>query len=76
MKLILFIRKAKLIQFMAKLDEVLYLILLMLSLGSWLIVGKHVTLGLNEKENLKAVIDYLRDDGNVSMIRTFKTWNS
>ncbi|KAK9204910.1 hypothetical protein WN943_015175 [Citrus x changshan-huyou] len=49
MKLILFIRKAKLIQFMAKLDE---------------------------KENMKAVIDYLRDDGNVSMIGTFKTWNS
>ncbi|KAK9180647.1 hypothetical protein WN944_023780 [Citrus x changshan-huyou] len=41
MKLIIFIHKAKLIQFMAKLDE---------------------------KDNLKAMIDYLRADGNVSMI--------
>ncbi|KAH9715998.1 ACT domain-containing protein ACR11 [Citrus sinensis] len=36
MKLIIFIRKANLIQFMAKLDEVLYLILLVLSLVSGL----------------------------------------
>ncbi|KAK9233408.1 hypothetical protein WN943_023657 [Citrus x changshan-huyou] len=61
MKLIIFIRKAKL-------NEVLYLILLMLSLGSGLCAGEYVTLGWNKKDDLKAVIDYLWVDGNVSMI--------
>ncbi|GFZ14078.1 alpha/beta-Hydrolases superfamily protein [Actinidia rufa] len=30
--------------------------------------GEHVTLGWNEKEDLRAVVDYLRADGNVSLI--------
>ncbi|CAM8988288.1 unnamed protein product [Rhodiola kirilowii] len=36
--------------------------------GSGLSGGEHVTLGWNEKDDLKAVVDYLRKDGNVSMI--------
>ncbi|KAL9262731.1 hypothetical protein AKJ16_DCAP02553 [Drosera capensis] len=36
--------------------------------GSELSGGEHVTLGWNEKDDLKAVVDYLRTDGNVSMI--------
>lgn len=36
--------------------------------GSGLSGGEHVTLGWNEKDDLKAVVDYLRSDGNVSMI--------
>ncbi|KAH9683063.1 Hydrolase 4 domain-containing protein [Citrus sinensis] len=36
--------------------------------GSGLSGGEHVTLGWNEKDDLKAVVDYLRADGNVSMI--------
>ncbi|KAK9179487.1 hypothetical protein WN943_028688 [Citrus x changshan-huyou] len=36
--------------------------------GSGLSGGEHVTLGWNEKDDLKAVIDYLWVDGNVSMI--------
>ncbi|XP_043709197.1 uncharacterized protein LOC122658346 [Telopea speciosissima] len=36
--------------------------------GSGLSEGEHVTLGWNEKEDLKAVVDYLRSDGNVSCI--------
>ncbi|CAI9118629.1 OLC1v1020222C1 [Oldenlandia corymbosa var. corymbosa] len=30
--------------------------------------GEHVTLGWNEKDDLRAVVDYLRSDGNVSLI--------
>ncbi|XVF28950.1 hypothetical protein REPUB_Repub15cG0076700 [Reevesia pubescens] len=36
--------------------------------GSGLSGGEHVTLGCNEKDDLKAVVDYLRADGNVSLI--------
>ncbi|KAF3457228.1 hypothetical protein FNV43_RR01885 [Rhamnella rubrinervis] len=36
--------------------------------GSGLSGGEHVTLGWNEKNDLKAVVDYLRKDGNVSLI--------
>ncbi|GMH18804.1 hypothetical protein Nepgr_020645 [Nepenthes gracilis] len=36
--------------------------------GSGLSGGEHVTLGWNEKEDLRVVVDYLRTDGNVSMI--------
>ncbi|XWS35067.1 hypothetical protein CRYUN_Cryun21dG0094300 [Craigia yunnanensis] len=36
--------------------------------GSGLSGGGHVTLGWNEKDDLKAVVDYLRADGNVSLI--------
>ncbi|KAJ4722336.1 Alpha/beta-Hydrolases superfamily protein [Melia azedarach] len=36
--------------------------------GSGLSGGEHVTLGWNEKDDLRAVVDYLRADGNVSMI--------
>ncbi|KNA25610.1 hypothetical protein SOVF_005020 isoform A [Spinacia oleracea] len=36
--------------------------------GSGLSGGEHVTLGWNEKDDLKAVVDYLRSDGNTSMI--------
>ncbi|KAJ1427231.1 Serine aminopeptidase, S33 [Sesbania bispinosa] len=36
--------------------------------GSGLSGGEHVTLGWNEKDDLKAVVNYLRDDGNVSLI--------
>ncbi|KAL6593802.1 hypothetical protein ACP70R_048703 [Stipagrostis hirtigluma subsp. patula] len=36
--------------------------------GSGLSEGQHVTLGWNEKEDLKAVVNYLRTDGNVSCI--------
>ncbi|XP_010532691.1 PREDICTED: uncharacterized protein LOC104808656 isoform X2 [Tarenaya hassleriana] len=36
--------------------------------GSGLSGGEHVTLGWNEKDDLKAVVDYLRTDGNVSLI--------
>ncbi|KAL2896978.1 Uncharacterized protein RDABS01_038762 [Bienertia sinuspersici] len=36
--------------------------------GSGLSGGEHVTLGWNEKDDLKVVVDYLRSDGNVSMI--------
>ncbi|XP_015573402.1 uncharacterized protein LOC8261489 isoform X1 [Ricinus communis] len=36
--------------------------------GSGLSGGEHVTLGWNEKDDLKAVVDYLRQDGNVSLI--------
>ncbi|KAG6428079.1 hypothetical protein SASPL_112328 [Salvia splendens] len=36
--------------------------------GSGLSGGEHVTLGWNEKDDLKAVVDYLRADGNVSFI--------
>ncbi|KAM7258796.1 hypothetical protein ACFE04_014537 [Oxalis oulophora] len=36
--------------------------------GSGLSGGEHVTLGWNEKDDLKAVVDYLRSDGNVSLI--------
>lgn len=36
--------------------------------GSGISGGEHVTLGWNEKDDLKAVVDYLRSDGNVSMI--------
>ncbi|CAM8989840.1 unnamed protein product [Rhodiola kirilowii] len=36
--------------------------------GSGLSDGDHVTLGWNEKLDLKAVIDYLREDKNVSLI--------
>ncbi|KAB2062028.1 hypothetical protein ES319_A10G126000v1 [Gossypium barbadense] len=36
--------------------------------GSGLSGGEHVTLGWNEKDDLKAVVDYLRADGNVSLI--------
>ncbi|XP_071723371.1 uncharacterized protein [Rutidosis leptorrhynchoides] len=36
--------------------------------GSGLSEGEHVTLGWNEKDDLKAVVEYLRTDGNVSLI--------
>ncbi|KAK8691460.1 hypothetical protein V6N13_074970 [Hibiscus sabdariffa] len=36
--------------------------------GSGLSGGEHVTLGWYEKDDLKAVVDYLRADGNVSLI--------
>ncbi|XP_078171395.1 alpha/beta-Hydrolases superfamily protein isoform X1 [Carex rostrata] len=36
--------------------------------GSGLSEGEHVTLGWNEKEDLKAVVNHLRSDGNVSCI--------
>lgn len=36
--------------------------------GSGLSEGEHVTLGWNEKDDLQAVVDYLRTDGNVSCI--------
>ncbi|CAK9173687.1 unnamed protein product [Ilex paraguariensis] len=36
--------------------------------GSGLSGGEHVTLGWNEKDDLRAVVDYLRADGNVSTI--------
>ncbi|VFQ65227.1 unnamed protein product [Cuscuta campestris] len=36
--------------------------------GSGLSGGDHVTLGWNEKDDLKSVIEYLRRDGNVSLI--------
>ncbi|XP_031397543.1 uncharacterized protein LOC116208310 isoform X2 [Punica granatum] len=36
--------------------------------GSGLSGGEHVTLGWNEKDDLKAAVDYLRADGNVSLI--------
>ncbi|OAY55874.1 uncharacterized protein LOC110611849 isoform X3 [Manihot esculenta] len=36
--------------------------------GSGISGGEHVTLGWNEKDDLKAVVDYLRQDGNVSLI--------
>ncbi|KAJ3683676.1 hypothetical protein LUZ60_013903 [Juncus effusus] len=36
--------------------------------GSGLSEGDHVTLGWNEKEDLRAVVNHLRSDGNVSCI--------
>ncbi|XP_073123108.1 uncharacterized protein [Henckelia pumila] len=36
--------------------------------GSGLSGGEHVTLGWNEKDDLQAVVKYLRGDGNVSLI--------
>ncbi|KAA8527540.1 hypothetical protein F0562_034745 [Nyssa sinensis] len=36
--------------------------------GSGLSGGEHVTLGWNEKDDLRAVVNYLRADGNVSLI--------
>ncbi|XP_015888233.3 uncharacterized protein LOC107423223 [Ziziphus jujuba] len=36
--------------------------------GSGLSGGEHVTLGWHEKDDLKAVVNYLRADGNVSLI--------
>ncbi|KAF7053837.1 hypothetical protein CFC21_061661 [Triticum aestivum] len=36
--------------------------------GSGLSEGEHVTLGWNEKEDLKAVVNYLRTDRNISCI--------
>ncbi|XP_041000996.1 uncharacterized protein LOC121246781 isoform X2 [Juglans microcarpa x Juglans regia] len=36
--------------------------------GSGLSGGEHVTLGWNEKDDLRAVVEYLREDGNVSLI--------
>ncbi|GER32349.1 alpha/beta-Hydrolases superfamily protein, partial [Striga asiatica] len=36
--------------------------------GSGISGGEHVTLGWNEKDDLKAVVDYLRADGNISLI--------
>nr|CAD1833650.1 unnamed protein product [Ananas comosus var. bracteatus] len=36
--------------------------------GSGLSEGEHVTLGWNEREDLRAVVDYLRTDGNISCI--------
>ncbi|KAJ4894394.1 alpha/beta-Hydrolases superfamily protein [Raphanus sativus] len=36
--------------------------------GSGLSGGEHVTLGWNEKDDLKAVVEFLRQDGNVSLI--------
>ncbi|CAK9161879.1 unnamed protein product [Ilex paraguariensis] len=36
--------------------------------GSGLSGGEHVTLGWNEKDDLRAAVDFLRADGNVSMI--------
>ncbi|KAL5164867.1 hypothetical protein HKD37_18G050101 [Glycine soja] len=37
-------------------------------LGSGISRGEHVTLGWNEKDDLKVVVNDLRDDGNVSLI--------
>ncbi|KAL6971413.1 hypothetical protein U1Q18_031090 [Sarracenia purpurea var. burkii] len=36
--------------------------------GSGLSGGEHVTLGWNEKDDLRTVVDYLRADGNASLI--------
>ncbi|KAK6913861.1 hypothetical protein RJ641_021182 [Dillenia turbinata] len=36
--------------------------------GSGLSGGEHVTLGWNEKDDLRAVVEYLRSEGNVSLI--------
>ncbi|KAL2339130.1 hypothetical protein Fmac_013576 [Flemingia macrophylla] len=36
--------------------------------GSGISGGEHVTLGWNEKDDLRAVVNYLREDGNVSLI--------
>uniref|UniRef100_A0A166H5Z9 AB hydrolase-1 domain-containing protein n=1 Tax=Daucus carota subsp. sativus TaxID=79200 RepID=A0A166H5Z9_DAUCS len=36
--------------------------------GSGISGGDHVTLGWNEKDDLRAVVNYLREDGNVSLI--------
>ncbi|KQK21604.1 uncharacterized protein LOC100838212 [Brachypodium distachyon] len=36
--------------------------------GSGISEGEHVTLGWNEREDLKAVVNYLRTDGNISCI--------
>ncbi|KAL7220566.1 hypothetical protein ACSBR2_013446 [Camellia fascicularis] len=36
--------------------------------GSGLSGGEHVTLGWNEKDDLRAVVDHLRADGNISLI--------
>uniref|UniRef100_A0A0E0KDY4 Serine aminopeptidase S33 domain-containing protein n=1 Tax=Oryza punctata TaxID=4537 RepID=A0A0E0KDY4_ORYPU len=36
--------------------------------GSGLSEGEHVTLGWNEREDLKAVVNHLRTDGNISCI--------
>ncbi|KAL3828835.1 hypothetical protein ACJIZ3_017637 [Penstemon smallii] len=36
--------------------------------GSGLSGGEHVTLGWNEKDDLRAVVNYLREDGKVSLI--------
>ncbi|VFQ79825.1 unnamed protein product [Cuscuta campestris] len=36
--------------------------------GSGLSDGEHVTLGWNERDDLKAAVEYLRQDGNVSLI--------
>ncbi|KAF2311057.1 hypothetical protein GH714_019319 [Hevea brasiliensis] len=36
--------------------------------GSGISGGEHVTLGWNEKDDLRTVVDYLRQDGNVSLI--------
>ncbi|XP_019180811.1 PREDICTED: uncharacterized protein LOC109175893 isoform X2 [Ipomoea nil] len=36
--------------------------------GSGLSGGEHVTLGWNEKDDLKSVVEYLRRDGNISSI--------
>ncbi|XP_070042261.1 uncharacterized protein [Nicotiana tomentosiformis] len=36
--------------------------------GSGISGGEHVTLGWNEKDDLRAVVEYLRTDGNVSLI--------
>ncbi|RZB51426.1 hypothetical protein D0Y65_048022, partial [Glycine soja] len=37
-------------------------------LGSGISRGEHVTLGWNKKDDLKVVVNDLRDDGNVSLI--------
>ncbi|KAG7996245.1 hypothetical protein I3843_01G149200 [Carya illinoinensis] len=36
--------------------------------GSGLSGGEHVTLGWNEKDDLRSVVEYLRADGNISLI--------
>ncbi|RDY09434.1 yqkD, partial [Mucuna pruriens] len=36
--------------------------------GSGISGGEHVTLGWNEKDDLRAVVNYLRADGNVSLV--------
>ncbi|KAH7843153.1 hypothetical protein Vadar_013335 [Vaccinium darrowii] len=36
--------------------------------GSGLSGGEHVTLGWNEKDDLRAIVDHLRADGNISLI--------
>ncbi|XP_075085610.1 uncharacterized protein LOC107759544 isoform X3 [Nicotiana tabacum] len=36
--------------------------------GSGISGGEHVTLGWNEKDDLRAVVEYLQTDGNVSLI--------